>query len=117
MLSQDSLSATFAARLKLRMKELSLTQQNLSSLSGLSQSSLSRYLQSKGMPGGLELFNLSEALAISIDWLCGRGDLNQSIIKSDVNTKENINTNAVEKELNELKHSLRVVFRAMSEPQ
>lgn len=86
------------------------SQTALSNETGLSQAAISRYLKGLSTPGAVELCKMATALGVSMDQLW----------KGESYTERQDGQNQEEaeamKELQELKHSLRVVFRAMSEP-
>lgn len=61
----------FSERLRLSMESNGLTQKNLESLSGVTQSSISAYLREEMEPKISVLYQLSVALGVSMEWLCG----------------------------------------------
>lgn len=61
----------FSKRLRLAMESNGLTQKNLESLSGVTQSSISAYLREEMEPKISVLYQLSATLGVSMEWLCG----------------------------------------------
>ena len=68
----------FAKRLKIARKQARLTQSDLASMTNLSPTIISAYENSKSEQGKNPTLNnvfiLSRALGVSIDWLCGLSD-------------------------------------------
>jgi len=101
---QNSENDNFRSRLQKLLDERGWLQSALARVSGLSQAVISKYLLGKSEPGARELGQIAEAFGVTMDGLW-YGVSRQPLSDS---------TAAVE--LAELKRSLRVVFRAMSEP-
>lgn len=59
---------TFADKLKTLMKELDLTQSELSDLTGISKSSISQYLSGKNEPSDARKKNIALALGVQEDY-------------------------------------------------
>lgn len=94
----------FRSRLQNLLDERGWSQSALARATGLSQAVISKYLLGKSEPGARELGQIADAFGVTMDVLW-RGVKQGTQSSSDA---------AIE--LAELKHSLRVVFRAMSEP-
>lgn len=88
------------------MRERKLSQTALAKTTGISQASISRYLSGEVPPGARELKSLADFFGLSMDELW-TGE--KSYAETD--------GKAAKEELAELKRSLRIVFRAMSEPE
>ena len=63
-----------AKRIHLRRSQLGLTQSDLSQLSGISQTQISKYELGQSQPTAPMLFQLARALKTSVDWLIGFSD-------------------------------------------
>lgn len=96
----------FPENLRRLMRERKLSQTSLASSAGISQASISRYLSGEVPPGARELKRLADLFNCSMDELW-TGE--KSYAETD--------GKAAKEELAELKRSLRIVFRAMSEPE
>ncbi|MGN0867943.1 MAG: helix-turn-helix domain-containing protein [Akkermansia sp.] len=101
---QSKENDSFRSRLQDLLDERGWSQSALARATGLSQAVISKYLLGKSEPGARELGQIAEAFGVTMDVLW-RG------VKAGT---QSANDTAIE--LAELKHSLRVVFRAMSEP-
>ena len=88
------------------MQERKISQTALAAATGISQASISRYLNGETPPGARELKSLADFFGLSMDELW-TGE--KSYTETD--------GKAAKEELAELKRSLRIVFRAMSEPE
>lgn len=64
----------FPLRLSEAMGQKRLLQRDLSTMSGITQSAISKYLTGKGLPRTPELIKLATVLGVSMDWLCGVDD-------------------------------------------
>lgn len=108
MKQQDKISSAerFAENLRHLMQEKNINQARLATLSDVAQSGISKYVNGTALPRVGEFVRMAEALDVSLDTLW-----------YGLSEKESVSNNKAEKELGELKHSLRVVFRAMSEPE
>lgn len=60
---------SFAKRMKQAMKERSLTQIELSKISGIAKSSISQYLSGINIPKTEAQIKIADALGCSVDWL------------------------------------------------
>ena len=67
--TEKSWSKEFARRLNYAMNRLSLNQSDLSERTGISQSSLSAYLNCKKIPSAYTLISLANALDTTVDFL------------------------------------------------
>lgn len=63
-----------AERIRLRRSKLGLTQNDLSRLSGISQTQISKYELGQSQPTAPMLFQLARTLETSVDWLIGYSD-------------------------------------------
>ena len=64
----------FCARLKHRRKRLGLSLRELAKLTGIHNSTISRYESGRHLPSPERLDKLAEALAVNPEWLTGRSD-------------------------------------------
>ena len=64
----------FSQRLKKAMDEQRVTQSDLSTLTGLGKSSVSKYLSGKNEPMVNTMTLIADALNVSVDWLSGAVD-------------------------------------------
>lgn len=103
----------FSENLKQVMKIQRVTQLALAANTGISQAAISRYIKGISSPGAKELYAIASALSVSMDYLW-TGENNTNLYNG---TEIIAPTSDAEQELSELKNSLRVVFRAMSEPE
>ena len=101
---QNKENDNFRSRLQDLLDDRGWSQSALARATGLSQAVISKYLLGKSEPGARELGQIADAFGVTMDVLW-RG------VKTDTQSNSDA---AIE--LAELKHSLRVVFRAMSEP-
>jgi len=107
---KDTELEDFSKNLQNCMKRRNLNQTALAEKTGISQAAVSRYLKALACPGGRELRAMANALGVSMDFLwCGKDYTNSEVVAAP--------STQAEKELAELKRSLRIVFRAMSEPE
>ena len=67
-------SAIFAKRLKQRIKELSLKQDELAEKTGVGQSTISRYVNDRQVPELAPVVALAQALECDLGWLVGISD-------------------------------------------
>ena len=104
MQAQNTENDNFRCRLQKFLDERGWSQSALARASGLSQAVISKYLLGKSEPGARELGQIADAFGVTMDVLW-RGC---AIVPSE--------ESSAAAELAELKRSLRVVFRAMSEP-
>ena len=104
MQAQNTENDNFRCRLQKFLDEKGWSQSALARASGLSQAVISKYLLGKSEPGARELGQIADAFGVSMDVLWRGGTLAAS------------EENHAAAELAELKRSLRIVFRAMSEP-
>lgn len=63
-----------AERIRLRRSQLGLTQSDLSQLSGISQTQISKYELGQSQPTAPMLFQLARTMGTSVDWLIGFSD-------------------------------------------
>ena len=107
----------FSRKLAEIMRNRKITQTALAESTGISQAAISRYVKGVASPGAKELYILSRVFGVSMEALWAGEEYtetdNQSREKCVIDEKKS----AAEEELAELKHALRVVFRAMSEPE
>lgn len=104
MQAQNDNSDNFRCRLQQLLDERGWSQSALARLSGLSQAVISKYLLGKSEPGARELGQIADAFGVTMDVLWYGASRHGS------------DSNSAAVELAELKRSLRIVFRAMSEP-
>jgi len=97
----------FSLNLEKIMQERKINQTALALQTGISQAAISRYIKGIASPGAKELHCIAKAFGVSMDELWTGACYTES---------NRIENSAAEKELAELKRSLRIVFRAMSEP-
>ncbi len=71
MQEENTLNEIFCLRLSKALADKSFTQRELSLLTGIAQSAISKYLSGKGLPRTAELFKLAKVLGVSMDYLCG----------------------------------------------
>jgi HTH-type transcriptional regulator, cell division transcriptional repressor len=64
----------FAENIRGRRKALGLTQDELSQMTGIAQTHISRYELGLSEPTSGNLLAIAEALQVSADWLLGRAD-------------------------------------------
>ncbi len=109
----------FSENLAKIMHERKITQTSLAEGTCISQAAISRYIKALASPGAKELHSIATYLGVSMDFLWT--GLNYT--DSD-NPSPSIKPAPSEpppsdsaRELAELKRSLRIVFRAMSEPE
>lgn len=102
----------FSQNLAKILRERKITQAVLADGAGVSQASVNRWLKGSAVPGAKELQALASFLSLSMDELW----TGKKPIYTRMDNPRDKEKSAAEKELEELKHSLRVVFRAMSEP-
>lgn len=102
--------SSFSENLAFFMQQRLVSQSALARATGVSQAAISRYVKGLTLPAAADLYEISKFFEVSMDelWTGTPHPLEDS-------EQANEPTSA-EKELAELKHSLRVVFRAMSEP-
>lgn len=67
-------NSLFVYRLKTLMIDKSFTQRELAMRADVAQGAISDYLRSDRSPGAAELFRLSQALGVSMDYLWGATD-------------------------------------------
>lgn len=110
MQAQSEENDNFRSSLQQLLEDRGWSQSALARVSGLSQAVISKYLLKKSEPGARELAKIAEAFGVTMDALW------YGIDDHDLDGGAGVACPA-EAELAELKHSLRVVFRAMSEPE
>lgn len=95
----------FRSRLQSLLDARGWSQSTLARMTGLSQAVISKYLLGKSSPGARELGQIAQAFGVSMDsmWY----GVERAAASEQTATAE----------LAELKRSLRIVFRAMSEPE
>lgn len=71
MQEENSLNEIFSLRLSKAIADKSFTQREVSLLTGIAQSAISKYLSGKGLPRTAELYKLAKILGVSMDYLCG----------------------------------------------
>ena len=98
----------FSENLAKIMQKRNLSQTALSAATKISHAAISRYVNGSASPGAKELADISKFLEVSMD------DLWNGEGYTERNRPEEHPAIA---ELAELKRSLRIVFRAMSEPE
>lgn len=106
----------FGKNLAKIMRNRKITQTALSDSTGISQAAISRYIKGLASPGAKELYILSRILQVSMEGLWAGSEYAETDKESSKNLPE-VKKSAAEEELAELKHALRVVFRAMSESE
>lgn len=104
MQAKNADNDNFCSRLRRHLELRGWSQSALARETGLSQAVISKYLLAKSDPGAKELGLIADALAVTMD------ELWRGIPSQEVNAASAV------VELAELKRSLRIVFRAMSEP-
>lgn len=93
------------------MSKRGITQAAAAQATGLAQATFHRYCNGVTLPGAKELAILADYFSVSMD------DFWKRDLISDVNNEQiDQQQDSAKQELAELKHALRVVFRAMSEP-
>ena len=107
----------FSKKMAEIMRNRKITQTALADLTGISQAAISRYVKGLASPGAKELYILSRVFEISMESLWTGDEYTELDKQSSKNLSYNEKKSAAEEELAELKHALRVVFRAMSEPE
>jgi len=70
--------ATFSERMKKLRKEKGLTLEDLSKLTGITTTTLSRYETGKRIPNATALEELAKAFGVSVDYLLGKTDIRYS---------------------------------------
>ena len=65
----------FANRLKALQESRGLSQVQISQLTGISQGTISGYLNDRKSPGLETAFHIAEALGVSVGWLCGEPEV------------------------------------------
>lgn len=70
----SQLKHTLALRLALCLEVKNISQAELSDTTGISQASISRYLNEVRLPRLTELVMLSLIIGVSVDWLLGLDD-------------------------------------------
>lgn len=68
---ENNTSGKFCLRLLETMARRSLNQKELADLTDLSQGAVSKYLRGQALPKSLELYKLSKALGVTMEWLLG----------------------------------------------
>lgn len=72
MVEQDPADNTLIFRLKQQMRFVGLTQKQVAAETGITEATLSRYLNGNRIPNALILARLAAVLGVSVDWLLGR---------------------------------------------
>lgn len=80
-------SVTFSKRLKQRIKELSLKQDELAERTGIGQSTISRYVNNKQVPELAPAVALAQALECDLGWLVGISGLEKKDAKDQAHSK------------------------------
>lgn len=110
----------FSENLSTLMNTRKISQLALAREAGISQAAISRYLKGATTPSAHDLCSLADYFGISMDSLwkptAYPQEDNQPHQQAAPMRREEGQHGSVEDELNELKHSLRVIFRAMTEP-
>lgn len=70
----NQLKHTLALRLALCLEVKNISQAELSDTTGISQASISRYLNEARLPRLTELVMMSLIIGVSVDWLLGLDD-------------------------------------------
>lgn len=70
------LKHTLALRLALCLEVKNISQAELSDTTGISQASISRYLNEARLPRLTELVMMSLIIGVSVDWLLGLDEIN-----------------------------------------
>lgn len=97
---QTDKDGIFIERLTERMRQKNMNGSQLSSASGLTEATISRYINGIRQPSAANLVNLSSALGVSSDYLLGISDLAEGKSLSA----------AFSKASNEDKHLIRVIL-------
>lgn len=93
------------------MSKRGITQAAAAQATGLAQATFHRYCNGVTLPGAKELAILADYFGVSMD------DFWKKDMLSEVNNEPLVTPqDSAKQELAELKHALRVIFRAMSEP-
>lgn len=93
MQEEKSLNEIFSLRLSRAIDEKSLTQRELSLMTNIAQSAISKYLSGKGLPRTTELYKLSKVLGVSMDYLCGlrhNPPINNSLYEENISLKSTL---------------------------
>lgn len=72
IITKDNLSLIISTKLTQRLNELGMSQRELADLSGISEVSISRYVNMTRMPNAYSMINMANALNCTIDYLIGR---------------------------------------------
>ena len=78
MQPEKSIKETFPVRLRTLVADSGLTQQQLAAATGVSQASISGYLNGRRLPGPGELLVLARHFGVSLEYLLGAENLNQA---------------------------------------
>lgn len=73
----------FSSRLKKALRDKSMTQNALSEKIKIHKQTISRYVTGQRMPSSEELISISNELNVSIDWLLGTSDDDESVMAQD----------------------------------
>lgn len=93
MQEENSLNEIFSLRLSKAISNKSLTQKELSIMTSIAQSAISKYLSGKGLPRTIELYKLSKVLGVSMDYLCGlrhNTPINSSLYEENISLKSTL---------------------------
>lgn len=90
----------FTKRLNQTLQKQNITQKQLSELTGITEQSISRYVNGSRTPGTPELIKIADALDVSIDYLLGR----INITVEDIVTQLDIWSNDTNKDITSCLH-------------
>ena len=74
MRNENNNTQVFSNRLLIKMREMQLSQKNLSLKAQISPAAINHYINGTRAPKAQELNKLATALGITMDWLWGRSD-------------------------------------------
>lgn len=115
MQEENSLNEIFSLRLSKATSDKSLTQRELSLMSNIAQSAISKYLGGKGLPRTTELYKLSQVLGVSMDYLCGLTH-NKPLISSDLYEENMSLRSTLNLAMGTLEGALGVIRKQMPDP-
>lgn len=108
MMSKDELSQVIGTRLQRLRKSRGYLQQDIADVLGLKKQTISGYEKGRFMPDFLVLVNLATLYDVSLDYICGRVDVDGQTLTG---TPLHILT---PKELGDLKENLRMAKKALA---
>jgi len=108
MMSKDELSRVIGTRLQRLRKSRGYLQQDIADVLGLKKQTISGYEKGRFMPDFLVLVNLATLYDVSLDYICGRVDVDGQTLTG---TPLHILT---PKELGDLKENLRMAKKALA---